>query len=469
MFSLRSGVLQLLRGSLVGRSISLILNLLLGRILGPSGLGVFAFFTTTTQTLEIASRLGVDYSVTCELTEKTHIKSDLDKEAIIKSSLNIIGIASILLSIVLTAWISTGSNAIRLLDQEGRLLSVTLLVFCCVLESYCGIRWDILLALGRSDFYSIRQLIFAPLKIGCATVGGLLGGILGGLVGYSLSIFLQSVWISTKFPRYLGTYRASSLEKRTSVRLLRGGLGLYIANSVAAIVFLPLIAWLGIHSGIENIGYVRVGQIIVQVFTLVPGALAPLLFIKLMEKKQSSAARNEHLNNAITVIWWTGLLSLVGYLLIDKLLVRGLFGEVYMPSITPTRVLVLAAVCESVGQVLHSPLLADKRIRFFSLTQNGSVLAAAALGYLLIGIDGLVGYLVARLTYAGLPVLVYLIEGWKTLECKQRILQFSGLTILLIPSCLIEGFPDYFTIPVCIGVAATLLLESQEIRSIAFR
>jgi hypothetical protein len=97
------------------------------------------------------------------------------------------------------------------------------------------------------------------------------------------------------------------------------------------------------------------------------------------------------------------------------------------------------------------------------------VLAAAALGYYLIGIDGLFGYLVARLTHAGLPVVVYLINGWKDLECKRRVVLFSGLTILLIPSCLIEGFPDNFTIPICFLVIVTLLVESQEIRSMAFR
>jgi O-antigen/teichoic acid export membrane protein len=469
VFTLRNAVLQLLKGSLIGRSLSLVLNLLLSRVLGPAGLGVFGFFTTTTQTLEIASRLGVDYSVTCELTDENHIFGKLDKEIIIKSALHIVGVASVLLSIVAAGWISTGSNGITLLDQNSRISSVILLVLCSILEGYCGIRWDILLALGRSDWYSIRQFIFAPLRLACAAGGAIIGGILGGLIGYTLSILLQSIWISYKLRSCMKIKSDIRVRKGVAVRLLRGGLGLYAANSLAAIVFLPLMAWLGVQSGIDKIGYVKAGQIVVQLFTLVPGAIAPLLFIKLMEKKNSHGSRNEHLQNAIVLIWWTGLLSLVIYLLVDKQLVRVLFGDLYLPSVTPTRILILAAICESVGQVLHSPLLAEKRIRLFSLTQNGSVLAAAALGYYLIGIDGLFGYLVARLTHAGLPVVVYLINGWKDLECKRRVVLFSGLTILLIPSCLIEGFPDNFTIPICFLVIVTLLVESQEIRSMAFR
>ena len=66
----RNGFLQLLGGSGIGKALNFGVNLLLSRVLGPSELGLFALILNTSQTFELLSRAGVDYGLTCALTDK---------------------------------------------------------------------------------------------------------------------------------------------------------------------------------------------------------------------------------------------------------------------------------------------------------------------------------------------------------------------------------------------------------------
>ncbi|MEB3156686.1 MAG: hypothetical protein VKO26_04530, partial [Cyanobacteriota bacterium] len=65
---LRAGFLHLLGGSLLGRGLGFGANLLLSRSLGPGNLGVLTLVLSTTQTVEMTVRCGVDYGITCALT-----------------------------------------------------------------------------------------------------------------------------------------------------------------------------------------------------------------------------------------------------------------------------------------------------------------------------------------------------------------------------------------------------------------
>ena len=86
------------------------------------------------------------------------------------------------------------------------------------------------------------------------------------------------------------------------------------------------------------------------------------------------------------------------------------FGERYLQSLQPTRMLVLAAVLESVNQVLHTSLLAKRRIGLYLIGQNIPALLGATLGWWLIPEWGLLGFLGAKLVVAVGPVLIYIAE-----------------------------------------------------------
>ena len=75
------------------------------------------------------------------------------------------------------------------------------------------------------------------------------------------------------------------IKWRTVKQLLGDGFPLYISNALSAIIFLPLLADIATISGLQSVGYLRVGQIIAQVFTLIPGHW--LQFYSLNQEHQS--------------------------------------------------------------------------------------------------------------------------------------------------------------------------------------
>ena len=67
-FSLRKGFLHLFSGSILGRAISFLLNIVLSRFLGPSSLGLYALALNAIQSFDLFTKLGLDYGLSLELT-----------------------------------------------------------------------------------------------------------------------------------------------------------------------------------------------------------------------------------------------------------------------------------------------------------------------------------------------------------------------------------------------------------------
>ena len=67
-FSLQKGFLHLFSGSILGRAISFLLNIVLSRFLGPSSLGLYALALNAIQSFDLFTKLGLDYGLSLELT-----------------------------------------------------------------------------------------------------------------------------------------------------------------------------------------------------------------------------------------------------------------------------------------------------------------------------------------------------------------------------------------------------------------
>lgn len=219
---------------------------------------------------------------------------------------------------------------------------------------------------------------------------------------------------------------------------MHAGAPMYLTNVLASLVFLPLLGSLAHNGGVADVGYLRVGQIVVQLFTLLPGALMPVLFVRLRQG-DGLAQRQRDSERSLRAIWWSGLACLVAYGLLDRWIVPLVFGPAFLPSLQATRVLVLAAVAESISQVLHQPLLASRRTRLFFVAQNGAVLLAALAGWMLIPRLGVEGFLVAKLLYALTPLLIYFLAARGHLLERSALDRHLLLTLALIPVCWFRG------------------------------
>ncbi|MFM7674872.1 MAG: hypothetical protein ACKO5F_04640 [Synechococcus sp.] len=448
----RLGFLHLLSGSMAGRALSFGANLLLSRTLGPVNLGLLNLILSATQTVEMTVRSGVDFGLSYALTGEGASLPARRQGEIAHAALRVVQVSTLLVALAVWIWVMPGQGLLprQLPLPRGWLATVLLLI--CSLESLGTVQWDLLLIRGRTGALALRQGLFAPLKITVAWLGASLSGLAGALTGYALAVGVQALWLWRIGRTLLPWPRQRHFESSTALQLVKAGIPQYLTNVLATLVFLPLLAGVAKGSGLADVGYLRVGQILVQLFTLLPGALVPVLFMRL----RSGADFEERMRGterSLRALWWSALICLVGFLLVDRWVLILFFGPSFLPALQATRVLVLGAIAESVGLLLHQPLLASRKMGLFLLAQNGAVLLAALTGVLLIPRIGTAGFLAARLLHGLLPVLVYFAAAWPAVQDRGGLLLQLLLTLAAIPIC---WWPASGTQPAGIELAALL-------------
>ena len=443
----------------MGRALGFGLNLLLSRSLGPTGLGLFSLVLTTCQTFDLTARGGVDYGLSCELTGAAAKRSELEKASVAESALRIVQLSTLVLATALWIWVVPLEGLLPVGLRISRGVAAVALVLIAALESLGGLPWDLLIIAGDTKRVALRQGLFAPLKLLVALAGAASFGVTGALTGYGLASAAQLLWLQ-RICRPLWSWpKRLWPDWEQAWVLMRSGIALYATNALAALVFLPLVSEVAKDAGVAEVGYLRVGQIMVQLFTLLPGALTPLLFLRL--RATTTDDKQVSFETSLRLIWWLGLAALLAYLLIDQVLIRLFFGEAYLASLQPTRLLVFMAVLDSVNQVLHTPLLASRRTKLFAISQNSGAAAAAGLGWWLIPSMGLQGFLAAKLCFSALPVGIYLLEGWSRFRRTRMVALLLLATIAIAPLCWWPSIDTTWTFALGGVGAFVLILEGQ--------
>ncbi|QNJ07673.1 putative membrane protein [Synechococcus sp. Minos11] len=425
--------LHLLSGSALGRGFSFLINLLLSRALGPTGLGVFNLFLATIQTFEITSQGGLDYGLSCKLVDTKPQSDDYLKNQSLQA-LKLLNVFILIAVIPFAIWLFINRGVLVPISKEFILISFGVIIITCICESFASLRWQILLLWGQTKLYALRQGVLLPIKLIAAYLGAVIAGLAGSMSAYALITALQNWWLTKKLAFLNAPPLNLDITKDlgTKVSLIMAGFPLYMTNTISALVFLPLLGTVALDAGLDDVGYLRIGQLIVQAFTILPAAILPNLFIKLRQTKDSDVL--DQTEPTLRLIWCGGLLILLAYLTIDQKLITLLFGKSFIQSIQPTRILIMCSVLDSANQILHSPLLAKRQILFFTLTQNGAALLAAIIGFFMIPLSGLSGYLIAKLTFSWIPVMIYCFSFYTKFSSKLLlpllIASSAGITYL---------------------------------------
>ena len=218
-----------------------------------------------------------------------------------------------------------------------------------------------------------------------------------------LKLLPSSIWNSFK----------PSFDFALVKQLISAGNSLYLANTINALVFLPLWSALASNSGLASIGYIRIGQLMVQLFALVPGSLMPAYFLKLRLQANLATAnggtKSQFLLLSSSALWSAGLVCLSTYVLLDKPLTSFLFGQQFIDSLVATRVLVLSSVLDSVSGFYQTYYLAAEVSSIFLVAQllpSFLIIVLAIFGLPLIGLEE---FLMLKLLASALPLLVYVL------------------------------------------------------------
>ena len=445
-FSLRKGFFHLFSASILGKAISFLLNIALSRFLGASSLGLYALALNAIQSFDLFTKLGLDYGLSLELTSNIQNSSSTQASdveiKVINQSLSLIIMASLIGVCGFGLWLIPGEAYLPQSLINQRSLVSLLLMVACFLDSINSFFWDILIAKALTKRYSIRTGIVAPLKIAFYAYGFFLAGTVGAFSLLAISSLLTLCILLRLLPsRLLSSFRFG-VNLKFCRHLLSRGKSLYFANTINALVFLPLWSSLASTSGLISVGYIRIGQLMVQLFSLVPSALMPAYFLKVRltgfsgGKESSLQAQTSFLSKSSSIAWTVGLFLLSVYFLIDRNLTNFLFGQQFAGSINTTRIFLISSVFDSVSGFYQTFCLASEMsgIYLFAQLMPNFIIAGIFIGS--ISAFGLRTFLAFKLLGSSLPLVIYL------LKFSTDINQSLGNIIISCALCAASSLPS---------------------------
>ena len=400
------------------RALGFVANLLLVRWFSPELVGAFALVTGTAQMLSTLARLGTDYSFQ---VESGRLAAD-GTAALQRTFLGFNLLTSVLASAVALPGLRQALGA----AAGGVPLGLVLLAYL-VIESYVDVLWEPVLANRRYRRVFLRHLQVAAWRGGLS----LALGVWLGWPGLLLGLLLASVLNGAAALRALAAGPAGSgppLRLDLLQLLLREGLPVYGVPLAQQLVFWLLLLQLGAGGGLARVGLVKVAQLVVQVVSLLPGALAPILRV---ECARDGEGRRPALQRSLALVMASGVLVFAGWCLVDTWLLPLLFGPAYTAARQPARALVLAAVCSGTSQLFLQQALRGAELRLVSALQVLPVLLLAPLGWAwLLPRQGAAGYALLQLLVALLTLMALSLQDRRGL-LRARALLLPWLALLL--------------------------------------
>ena len=459
MTTIRRGWFHLASGASVGRLLGFVGNLLLSRWLGPADLGLFNLVSTTVQTGDTLVRCGGDFALNYELGGQPELIQSERGFQLSRAFAQLCTLTTSLFCIGTAVWIWWGQGLFPApLAAAQRFNLSFLLLLMIASEGVSASAWEVLLVTRRTSSLALRQGLFFPLRLFFAAVGALLSGVPGAMAGWSLIAIAQFLWLKC----ILGTlWRPLSMwpPLRASLySLLRRGLPFYVANLLASIIFYPLLLKVASTSGLSQVGYLRAGQILQQLFAFLPATLVPVLFLRL-RREESFLGQVLVIERPLRLIWFVLLEVLLLFCAFDQSIIRSLFGIDFESALLPTRLLLITALFECLAQLVVQPLLAAGKTRAYALWQNGSAVLSAVVGWAWIPSAGLLAYLIVRLIYVVVPLIGFGFPVLKHLQNPIKILFMLLLTLSLLAMMLLQGLIHHpFILTPAFSIAASILV-----------
>ena len=434
MTVMRRGWLHLASGAGVGRVLGFASNLLLTRWMGPTDLGLFNLVTTTVQTSDTLARCGGDYALNFELGGQPDATQTERGAQLARGLAQICSLTTVFICIGVAIWIWWGHALFPIESSASRRLilsTLLLLMICC--EGSCASGWEVLLVSHRTARLALRQGLFVPMRLFFAAIGSLFGGVLGAMCGWNVVALIQCFWLRRVLGHLWTPLQILPLVGGPVRQLLRRGLPFYVSNLLSSIIFFPLLLKVAAGSGLDDIGYLKAGQILQQLFSFLPATLVPVMFLKL-RSKSNFIEQVALIEKPLIITWFLLIEVLLLYCTFDYSLILWLFGPSFVPALLPTRILLLTALFESLAQLTVQPLLAAGKTRLYGLWQNGAAVMSAVLGWLWIPSAGLAAYLIVRLFYVIIPLIGFGLPLVTHFNEPRKIFSLSLVTTVLLAS-----------------------------------
>ncbi|WP_040401137.1 lipopolysaccharide biosynthesis protein [Amorphus coralli] len=400
--------------SFVQRVLGMVTTIILARILGASGYGVYGVVSATSTSIYGLSRLGIDAALHVTTAEGySGTEGRRRMEELLGAGLVLLALGGALGGLACLAISETIAD--HLFDRPDLEIWIRIAGVAVVLQSLSQFCYATLAGLHRFAEYALVMLASAVMNLIAISLGALIadvGGAVGGLIAAQAATTL-GLTLATRHSlgREALSLSFAQLARRAAT-LMKFGVPYYVAGTIAipgAYVAQGLVVR---HAGLEAAGYLRVVIAITTIVSFVPTSAAAAMISMFARTRTQSAeefACRIMLNfRLIFVFAVTTAICLAAAL---PWLVPVVFGRDFGAAIGPASIGLLTAVLASCYGIVTNALLSSRRVFSMGTLSLFQASLFILLAVLLIPDLGLTGFLLAELAGYAFALLVALIAG----------------------------------------------------------
>ena len=361
-------------------------SVIVARILGPEGQGIYALAILVPSMIVTFTNLGLARATVYHMGKGTYPRSDLVGTVLTSSF--IISLGSIIIGLVVVFFFS--NSILPTVPQVLLLLSLALIPFQLLFfQSLSGI----LLGLQEIKKYNALVIIHSISLLALVAFflmildAGIAGAITANLLSLLLTVIVATPWILKSSN---GKLRYFQLDKRIVGSLFSFGYKAYL-GTVAASLHLRIDTFmLNYFLNPLMVGFYVISVAVVEKLWMLSQAVSTVLYPKVVAMKDEE----EKKRFTPLVSRNTLLITILGALLLfglSKWLIPFLYSEAYLPAVEPLQVLLVGIVAISMERILANDIVARGKPMINAYIASASLVANIILNIILIPEFGIMG------------------------------------------------------------------------------
>jgi O-antigen/teichoic acid export membrane protein len=366
-------------------SLNLISGILIARILGPSGKGIYTMVILIPTMAIMLGNMGIDSANIHFVGKKKYALKD-----IISNSL----FSSLLFSLVLISIMVIFRKTInQLFLKNCNILYLNIVILSIPLLFINRFLGAIILGQNRIIEFNFLQII-QPTVIVLGLIIFLLFfdfGILSTILIWSMGVIVTLLFSFLFIVRYAPIrLKFSPMVFKDNIKF---GIKGHIANLSTFINYRIDMFMISFFKGTKSLGYYSIGVGLAELVWYISDSVSKILAPKIATSKFSEANRITPVVSRNVFAWST--LMMIVLLILSKYIVKFIYGEQFLPSVVPLRFLSLGIISLSFDKVLSADLLGRGKIEIAMYASICAMITNVFLNLFLIPKYGISGAAIA--------------------------------------------------------------------------
>jgi O-antigen/teichoic acid export membrane protein len=421
------------------------------RVLGPEGIGVYAYGIWCLLVAGAIADLGIGLVLQRFIPNLRADGRRDEANGLIGATARVSALATVVVGLLLMVWLYwPGGAAMTVPSQTPRIILTALVLAAFIVKQMA----DVYLAYlkGEQRFGELAKLssVSALVRLVVTVLGAWLFGVAGAVAGYIAASVLPAsrTWQLIR--------KKPSVGQGLRRHVLRFALTGWSVGVIGILVWgRSEIAFLEHYAGLSTVGLFAAASMLTDMAVLLPPLFLSALLPYLSEQHGLGAHEQMHrLYRAMTgLVALVVIPSCIGLAAIAPVCVPMLFGADFADAVPAATVLLIAAAISSLGTTTTDLIYSTGRIAALLLSNAVGLVGTIVLGFVVIPRFGLMG---AAWSRAAVQVLVVALETWYATRWLGFTLPFRALGAITLAGVIQGAVANVLC--TCVGGVTSLVL-----------